>query len=128
MSFVDDDIIYTALINSGLDSLEINVILQDNPGWIGIFLNADISPEAKIEIGNLGRTTMFIVATCAPCGYANLIKLSQWKTSKKINLNINKPLLICSALAFIVNISALFIPGVNTNVLNLVTIDQYFIN
>lgn len=128
MSFVDNDIISTALLNSGLDPLEINVILQDNPGWMGIFSNYTISPEAKIEIGNFGRTTMFIVATCAPCGYANLIKLSQWKTSKKINLNVNKPLLICSALAFIVNISALFIPGMNTNVLNLVPIEQYFIN
>ncbi|WP_166508791.1 cation-translocating P-type ATPase [Spiroplasma chinense] len=96
-------------------------------GWWKLLKRHDpnITMEQKIEIGDYGRTTMFMAITCAPCFYSNLIKLSHWKTSKKLHLVVNKPLWISSMGAFFLNMIVLFIPGLNDKILNLISVEQY---
>ncbi|AHI52946.1 cation-translocating P-type ATPase [Spiroplasma culicicola] len=93
--------------------------------WFQILRSNDYIFALKLEIGDYGRTAMFIAITCAPCFYASLVKLSHWKTSKKLNIVINKPLWIASIGAMALNLVALFIPGLNSGILNLLSISEY---
>lgn len=126
MSFVNQTVIADALKSSGYSDLEAaQIMLKNNATWYQIFKDHDVQIAAKIIIGNYGRTAMFIAITCAPCGYANLVKLSQWKTSKKVNIIVNKPLWICSMGALVLNLVIILIPGLNTSVLNLIPLAGY---
>ncbi|AGR41174.1 cation-translocating P-type ATPase [Spiroplasma taiwanense] len=93
--------------------------------WFAAFRDANININNKIELGDHGRTAMFIVITCAPCFYANFIKLSNWKSDKKIKLVINKPLWIASIAAVMLNLIAVFIPVLNNDVLDLISSNSY---
>ncbi|WP_342274765.1 cation-translocating P-type ATPase [Spiroplasma endosymbiont of Cantharis lateralis] len=102
-------------------------ILGDNYNlsWHQALRSNDFSVEQKIKIGNFGRTAMFVTITCAPCFYANFIKLSNWKSDKKVNLIVNKPLWIASMSAVLVNLAVIMIPGFNEKILNLASISSY---
>jgi Ca2+-transporting ATPase len=81
--------------------------------------------KAKTEIGEWGRTAMFIAVTCSPAIYSNFLKLTNWKSSKKIIMIKNTPLLYASIGAIVINIAILFVPGVNDTILKLVPVDEY---
>ncbi|AUM62713.1 cation-translocating P-type ATPase [Spiroplasma monobiae] len=107
---------------------ELRVILRNqeyNGTWHQALRDSSIHVEDKIEIGDYGRTTMFVAITCAPCFYANTIKLSNWKADKKLDLIVNKPLWLASMLAICLNLIAIFIPGFNDKILNLTEVTKY---
>ncbi|AGR42183.1 cation-translocating P-type ATPase [Spiroplasma diminutum] len=108
----------------------IRIIGNDSFGsnWHAALRSKDLTVEQKIEIGDFGRTAMFIAITCAPCFYANFIKLSNWKSDKKINLIVNKQLWLASMMAILLNIIVVFIPGFNEKILNLASIQSYSMN
>ncbi|AOG60487.1 cation-transporting ATPase [Spiroplasma helicoides] len=133
MSFVDKDHImnifndetYRKILEShGYNDESINALAES--GWYQIFKNHDVPMEIKLEIGDYGRTAIFMLITCAPSFFVNFIKLSQWKTSKKINMVTNKPLIVSSLIAAGLNMIALFVPGINNNILNLLNTKEYF--
>ncbi|AGJ90697.1 cation-translocating P-type ATPase [Mycoplasma putrefaciens] len=71
-----------------------------------------------------GRTGMFITSIIAPCFFAHLIKLTNWKATKKIDLTISKPLIIGSVVVILISILAFCIPGVNSTVFGLAAINK----
>ncbi|WP_338969294.1 cation-translocating P-type ATPase [Spiroplasma endosymbiont of Labia minor] len=93
--------------------------------WLEILKNPATSIDEKQIVTVLGRTCMFIVITCAPCGFVNFIKLTNWKNSKKINWLINKPLVYASLGAFILNFLVVFIPTVNNEIFKLTSINDW---
>ncbi|ARU91550.1 cation-transporting ATPase [Spiroplasma clarkii] len=126
MGFVNTQVIESALSQAGYNEAQVSeILIRNNHGWYQIFKDHNVLISAKVIIGNFGRTAMFIAITCGPCGYANLIKLSQWQTSKKINIIVNKPLWICSMGALGLNIIVIFVPGLNTSILNLIPLTEY---
>ncbi|WP_444849122.1 cation-translocating P-type ATPase [Mesoplasma lactucae] len=76
--------------------------------------------DAKINAIVYGRTAMFIVATLSPAIIAHIIRLSNWKSYKRVEFSINKSLLVASIIAVVLNTLILFIPGLNDTVFSLV--------
>ncbi|ASP28186.1 cation-transporting ATPase [Spiroplasma corruscae] len=93
--------------------------------WFEALRAKDISYSTKTSLQSHGRLTMFITITSAPCFFANFIKLSNWKASKKINLIFNKTLWIASFCSIMINIIIIFIPVFNSEVMKLPTLDEY---
>ncbi|AHB36493.1 cation-translocating P-type ATPase [Spiroplasma apis] len=93
--------------------------------WWKALRDPNLDIEKKTMLGNYGRTAVFLTITVAPCLYANFIKLSNWKSSKKLNIIINKPLWLSSFLSFTLNVIVVFTPGMNDNVLNLIPTNSY---
>ncbi|QBQ07728.1 Ca2+-transporting ATPase [Spiroplasma gladiatoris] len=133
MSFVDEEHLKTILDSfkndpnyaNSFSSVDTASLAKE--GWFQIFrYHNEIPMLVKLEIGDYGRTSIFMVITCSPCFFANLIKLSQWKTSKKINFVQNRPLIYSSLIAAGLNAIALFVPGINNNILNLLNTQEYF--
>ncbi|ATI73997.1 cation-translocating P-type ATPase [Mesoplasma florum] len=67
-----------------------------------------------------GRTAMFITIVMSPLFFAHLIKISNWKASNKIKLQISKPLIYASLIALVLSIGVITIPGLNDSILGLV--------
>jgi Ca2+-transporting ATPase len=95
------------------------------PGWHDALIDPNLDVKTKTEIGEWGRTAMFIAVTCSPAIYSNFLKLTNWKSSKKIIMIKNTPLLYASIGAIVINIAILFVPGVNDTILKLVPVDEY---
>ncbi|WP_339020263.1 cation-translocating P-type ATPase [Spiroplasma endosymbiont of Atherix ibis] len=107
---------------------ELQQILGENhnyANWYEALRSKNVSVTDKIEIGDYGRTAMFIVITCSPCFYANFIKLSNWKAQKKINIVTNKPLWIASMIAVVLNLISICLPLFNEKILNLNSLSSY---
>lgn len=66
-----------------------------------------------------GRTSMFITMVISPLMFAHLIKLSNWKASKKIHLSISKPLVNASLVALVLSLIVILAPFINDNVFGL---------
>ncbi|QGS51998.1 cation-translocating P-type ATPase [Spiroplasma tabanidicola] len=133
MSFVDENHLKKILdtFKNDPDNIakyaDLDTATLAKEGWFQVYRNhPEIPMGLKIEIGDYGRTSIFMTITCAPCLFANFIKLSQWQTSKKINFVTNKPLIIASFIAAALNAIALFVPGINNNILNLLNTQEYF--
>ncbi|AKX34070.1 cation-transporting ATPase [Spiroplasma litorale] len=101
--------------------------LTDNKytSWYEALRSSDISYANKSLIQNHGRLTMFVTITSAPCFFANFIKLSNWKSSKKVNVLPNKSLWISSFVSIAINILIIFIPVFNSEVMKLPTLNEY---
>ncbi len=110
-----------------LTNEEISNITKSNDysSWWKALRDPNLDIEKKTSLGNYGRTAVFITITLAPCLYANFIKLSNWKASRKLNIIINKPLWMSSILSFTLNVIVIFLPGLNNNVLNLLPTNSY---
>ncbi|WP_338973043.1 cation-translocating P-type ATPase [Spiroplasma endosymbiont of Panorpa germanica] len=93
--------------------------------WYELLKSTDASLQERVQVMTFGRTSMFLVMTISPCFYVNFIKLSNWKSSKKIQFNPNLPLVFASIFAGCLNIIVLFIPGLNSVVLLLNPISSW---
>ncbi|AKU79683.1 cation-translocating P-type ATPase [Spiroplasma turonicum] len=93
--------------------------------WFEALRSDELSYNSKSLLQSHGRLTMFVTITSAPCFFANFIKLSNWKSSKKINVIFNKTLWIASFVSIVVNVVIIFIPIFNSEVMKLPTLEEY---
>ncbi|AOX43891.1 cation-transporting ATPase [Spiroplasma sp. NBRC 100390] len=84
-----------------------------------------ITVEMKLQISDFGRTSMFLVLTCAPSMLVNTVTLSDWKIKSQFKSIINRPLTCAAIGAVLLNIIMLFIPWINNKVLNLNDLEVY---
>lgn len=82
----------------------------------------------KTQILVYGRTAMFIVATFAPTIIAHIIRLSNWKSYRKLKYEWNKPLLLFSAIALGLDLLIIFIPGLDNEVFSLLPTHDWSIH
>jgi len=92
--------------------------------YIGMLIGAS---QVKVDDTNIvyGRTALFITATLAPTFLAHIIKITNWKASRKIDWKMNKPLIAMSAVAISLNILVIFVPGLNHEIFRLMTVKQW---
>ncbi|EOA07571.1 Cation-transporting ATPase [Mycoplasma yeatsii 13926] len=82
------------------------------------------NPTKLNEFIIFGRTAMFITSVVAPTIFSHLIKLTNWKETRKIDWTVSKPLIVGSSIVLIVSILAFVIPGVNDTVFGLLSINK----
>ncbi|AVN60364.1 ATPase [Mesoplasma entomophilum] len=102
-------------------------ISLDSNNWldqIHAIMNSSLSAIDRNKLLDeyivFGRTAMFITIVMSPLFFAHLIKISNWKASKKIKLQVSKPLIFASLFALVLSIGVITIPGLNSDVLGLV--------
>ncbi|WP_434342796.1 cation-translocating P-type ATPase [Mycoplasma capricolum] len=71
-----------------------------------------------------GRTSMFITSIISPILFTHLIKLTNWKETKKIDWTISKPLICACVIALLISIIAFSIPVLNSKVFGLAGIND----
>ncbi|WP_106078900.1 cation-translocating P-type ATPase [Mesoplasma coleopterae] len=112
------------VFNSGEYIGKINL---DSNNWleqIHAIMNSSLSAIDRNKLLDeyivFGRTAMFITIVMSPLFFAHLIKISNWKASKKIRLQVSKPLIYASLIALVLSIGVITIPGLNDSILGLV--------
>ncbi|AGY41443.1 Lead, cadmium, zinc and mercury transporting ATPase; Copper-translocating P-type ATPase [Mesoplasma florum W37] len=107
-----------------LDKNIINVATDSWLDQIHAIMNSSLSAIERNKLLDeyivFGRTAMFITIVMSPLFFAHLIKISNWKASKKIKLQISKPLIYASLIALVLSIGVITIPGLNDSILGLV--------
>ncbi|ATZ21598.1 cation-translocating P-type ATPase [Mesoplasma tabanidae] len=105
----------------------IGKISLDSTNWldqIHAIMNSSLSAIERNKLLDeyivFGRTAMFITIVMSPLFFAHLIKISNWKASKKIKLQVSKPLIYASLIALVLSVGVITIPGLNESVLGLV--------
>ncbi|ATZ18039.1 cation-translocating P-type ATPase [Mesoplasma melaleucae] len=92
-------------------------------GQIHEIMNSSLSGIVRNKILDeyivFGRTAMFITIVMSPLFFAHLIKISNWKASKKITWSVSKPLIYASLIAFALSVGVIAIPGLNDKILGL---------
>lgn len=82
------------------------------------------NPTKLNEFIIFGRSGMFITSVIAPTIFSHLIKLTNWKETRKIDWTVSKPLIVGSMIVLIISIFAFLIPGVNDKVFGLLSINK----
>ncbi|AVN64414.1 MULTISPECIES: cation-translocating P-type ATPase [Mesoplasma] len=107
-----------------LDKNIINVATDSWLDQIHAIMNSSLSAIERNKLLDeyivFGRTAMFITIVMSPLFFAHLIKISNWKASNKIKLQISKPLIYASLIALVLSIGVITIPGLNDSILGLV--------
>lgn len=85
--------------------------------YIGLWSLPKTSGDARYL---RARTMLFISAAFAPLFLAQVIKLTNWKSSKKIPWLISKPLIYAGLLVIVLNSVFIFTPVLNDKVLGLI--------
>ncbi|AVN63739.1 ATPase [Mesoplasma florum] len=110
----------TILLDKGI----INVATDNWLDQIHAIMNSSLSAIERNKLLDeyivFGRTAMFITIVMSPLFFAHLIKISNWKASNKIKLQISKPLIYASLIALVLSIGVITIPGLNDSILGLV--------
>ncbi len=92
----------------------------DFSSWFDLARDNALKLVDKTAFISFGRTAMFITTVTSPLLFAHLIKLSNWKASKHVNMLVSLPLVYASLIAFGLSLMVVFIPGLNDQIFGLV--------
>lgn len=70
-------------------------------------------------------TAMFFVAMTSPALFVNTMRITTWNGAHKFKYTSNKPLLMSSSLAVLLNLMIILIPGVSSTMFGLIGISDY---
>jgi len=95
--------------------------------YVGILIATGGFEVTEGVNGNViyGQTALFITATLSPTFISHLVKLTNWKVTKKIDVKVNKALMLSSFIAIVLNTIIIFTPKISTEVFKLMSIEQW---